>query len=134
MMIREAALPEVWLLRQKVMYPSENLKSVQLDNDIDGIHLGVYKDSELLSVISLFACDKELQFRKFATSDAFQRQGVGTALLQHVMKWAATNDFEIVWCNARLSASGFYKRFGMHAIGESWKKNNIEYIKMQKNL
>ena len=134
MTIREVSLPEVWRLRQQVMYPDQDIKMVQIDDDRNGIHLGAYKENELLSVISMFCSDKQLQFRKFATHDQYQRKGIGSALLQYVFDWAETNEVELVWCNARLTAIGLYKRFGMEPVGETWIKNGVEYIKMQKKL
>lgn len=134
MVVGVVPLSEVWQLRQQVMYPFQDMDMVKLDNDAEGTHLGMYDEEELLSVISLFCSDKKVQFRKFATRMAFQRKGIGSALLQHVMDWAQANGYEVVWCNARLTAVELYKQFGMEPVGESWIKNGIEYIKMQKEL
>ena len=116
------------------MYPSQDIKMVKLDDDRSGIHLGAYKENELLSVISIFCSGKQLQFRKFATRKQFQSKRIGSTLLQHVLDWAEANGVEFMWCNARLTAIGFYKRFGMGPVGEIWMKNGVEYIKTQKKL
>ena len=65
MEIKEANLAEVWELRREVMYPDESISFARLDNDDKGMHLGLYEKKQLISVISLFIKNGELQFRKF---------------------------------------------------------------------
>lgn len=127
-------MTEVWQLRQEVMYPQAPIAEVQLLDDQKGMHLGLYDDGQLITVISLFVSGQALQFRKFATRNKFQRRGYGTALLQYVMECAKAKRCTTIWCNARLTAMGVYKQFGMKLVGRVWEKNGIEYIKMQKEL
>ena len=134
MLIKEVPIEEIWHIRQQVMYPKETLEFVRLEDDAIGTHLGLYQDDRLLSVISLFERDGVIQFRKFATITNEQGKGYGTRLLQYVMDWAIKNEKKIIWCNARLSATSLYEKFGMHQTGNSWEKYGIEFIKMQKQL
>jgi phosphoribosylformimino-5-aminoimidazole carboxamide ribotide isomerase len=121
-------------MRQAVMYPQENISFVQLDDDDAGQHWGLYLADELVSVISLFDKEGSIQFRKFATKTDRQGKGYGTALLQHVMDWARTNGKKNIWCNARLTATGMYEKFGMRAVGKPWQKYGLDFIKMEKQL
>lgn len=132
--IKPVPLDEIWRMRQLVMYPGENLDFVKLDDDAIGLHWGVYKGDRLLSVISVFERENEVQFRKFATLPAEQGKGYGTKLLQYVMDWAAENGKRAIWCNARLSATIIYTKFGMFKTGDSWAKYGIDFIKMEKQL
>ena len=132
--VRTVPLQDIWRIRQEVMYPNENIAFVQLDEDEKGIHLGLYEDDELVSVISLFADGDKLQFRKFATITKMQGKGYGTRLLAYIMDWGFKNGYQYIWCNARLSATGMYEKFGMSAAGSSWEKWGIEFIKMEKSL
>lgn len=134
MLIKEAPIEEVWLMRQQIMYPAETLEFVKLEDDASGTHLGLYQGDRLLSVISLFERDGSVQFRKFATIVNEQGKGYGTRLLQYVMDWASKSESKIIWCNARLSATSLYEKFGMQQTGDSWEKYGIEFIKMQKQL
>lgn len=134
MEIRTVPLPEVWRMRQTLMYPQETLDFVKLEEDGAGLHWGIYVKGELISVISLFEERGSVQFRKFATKVDQQGKGYGTALLQHVMDWAKRHNKKSIWCNARLSATGIYKKFGMQATGNTWHKYGIEFIKMEKQL
>ncbi|MCH5685751.1 hypothetical protein LWM68_16720 [Niabella sp. W65] len=61
--IRPVPLKEVWMLRHAVMYPGYPEAVVKLKDDELGTHLGIYKDGELASVVSVFQQGREMQFR-----------------------------------------------------------------------
>jgi phosphoribosylformimino-5-aminoimidazole carboxamide ribotide isomerase len=132
--IGKVSMEEVWQMRQKIMYPDETIDFVKLENDDKGVHLGLFSNNALVSVISVFEEGNEVQFRKFATETAVQGRGYGTTLLQYVMDWAMEKGKKSIWCNARLSATGLYQKFGMQPTGESWNKYGIDFIKMEKKL
>lgn len=134
MHIQQVGLDDVWAMRQSVMYPHESLSFVQLEDDERGVHWGLYLDGELVSVISVFEKQGSVQFRKFATKTYMQGKGYGTALLQYVMDQAAGTGKKNIWCNARTPAIGIYEKFGMKAVGNTWQKYGIEFIKMEKQL
>ena len=134
MHIKPVSLNEVWAMRQAVMYPNEPLSFVQLPDDDHGEHLGLYLDDELVSVISLFEKQGNVQFRKFATRADRQGKGYGTALLQYVMNRAVASGKQSIWCNARTTATALYRKFGMQPAGETWQKWGFEFIIMQKQL
>ncbi|RYY53239.1 MAG: GNAT family N-acetyltransferase [Chitinophagaceae bacterium] len=132
--IRETAIEQVLAMRHCVMYPDQTVEAMRLPDDGDGLHLGLYEGPALMSVVSLFPRGDALQFRKFATETASQGKGYGTKLLTYVMEYAAAGTWTSIWCNARLSAAGFYRRFGMEVTGESWEQFGIGFIKMEKQL
>jgi phosphoribosylformimino-5-aminoimidazole carboxamide ribotide isomerase len=134
MPVQPVPLNEVWAMRQAVMYPQESISFVQLEDDDAGLHWGLYEEGELVSVISLFDRDNAIQFRKFATRTDRQGRGFGTALLKHVMEWAYNKGKKSIWCNARLTATAIYKKFGMQAVGKTWQKWGLDFIKMEKQL
>jgi phosphoribosylformimino-5-aminoimidazole carboxamide ribotide isomerase len=134
MEIKPVSLTDVWAMRQCVMYPQENLDFVKLEEDNVGLHWGVYTRNGLVSVISVFEQRNTVQFRKFATLAHEQGKGYGTALLQYVLDWAKRKGKQSIWCNARLSATGIYKKFGMQATGQTWQKYGLDFIKMEKQL
>jgi phosphoribosylformimino-5-aminoimidazole carboxamide ribotide isomerase len=134
MSIQPVSLNEVWAMRQAVMYPQESISLVQLEDDEKGLHWGLYDQGELVSVISVFDRNGAVQFRKFATRTNWQGKGYGTILLQHVMDWAHKQGKKSIWCNARLTATGIYKKFGMKAVGKTWQKYGLDFIKMEKQL
>jgi phosphoribosylformimino-5-aminoimidazole carboxamide ribotide isomerase len=133
-MIKDAPLEDVLEMRREVMYPSFTIDQVKLSDDDEGEHLGLYINEGLIAVISVFVRNNIMQFRKFATKETHQGKGYGTLLLEHVMRLAKDQHCVSVWCNARVSASGFYEKFGMHVTGNTWFKDGHEFIKMEKQL
>ncbi|MEX6687350.1 GNAT family N-acetyltransferase [Danxiaibacter flavus] len=134
MTIAAVPLKDVWELRREVMYPELSIDGVKLPDDESGNHLGLYDGDDLVSVVSVFVTNNELQFRKFATRAAMQNKGYGTTLLKYVMDVADQMQCIKVWCNARTSATKFYEKFGMKATGDTWLAKGHELIKMEKQL
>lgn len=125
---------QTYALRQAVLWPDKPMAFVQVPEDAQGQHFGVLLDGEVVSVVSLFVQAGTARFRKFATVPGFQRRGIGSALLLHVLQAAAAQQVPLIWCDARLDAKAFYERFGMSQQGEVFFKEGIPYIKMQKEL
>ena len=121
----------VWPIRHKVMYPQEDFDFVKLPDDERGTHLALFAGNDLLSVISLFQKDSDLQFRKFATKQEFQGRGYGSELLRHVIQYARQQGTTRIWCNARTSAIVFYSKFGFRPANKTFTKNGIDYTVME---
>lgn len=45
---------QTWPLRYRVLWPEENPESIKLPEDPGGIHFGLQKNGQLISVISIF--------------------------------------------------------------------------------
>jgi predicted GNAT family N-acyltransferase len=123
-----------WSLRQKELYPGLPIHEMKLNEDLEGIHFGLFQDNQLISVVSVFDKDNSLQFRKFATSKEYQHKGYGTALLNYIIAYAIQEKKSSIWCNARVSATGFYKKFGFTETDEKFNRSGINYIIMKKEL
>ena len=117
----------VWPVRHEVMYPDKDFETVKLKEDDNGIHLALFDGNELISVVSLFKAGDALQFRKFATRQPYQGQGYGSALLNYVIEFAKNESVLMLWCNARVDALPFYKRFGFEETGTTFCKGEIDY-------
>ena len=131
----EQIRPELtWRLRQKVLYPAKKLYEMEMEEDNEGYHFGAFEDNVLVGVVSLFQKDKNFQFRKFAVDEAMQRKSIGTALLKYIIAFAINEGAERIWCNARLSANGFYLKAGFSQTGEFFSKNGFDYEMMEKSI
>ncbi|MEO5911403.1 MAG: GNAT family N-acetyltransferase [Pelobium sp.] len=122
-------------IRQAELYPKLPLKELQLHEDEDGIHFGLFHQNKLIAVVSYF--DKGgsiIQFRKFATLKEFQHRGFGAALLNYIFAYAEEQKIKKIWCNARSTAIDFYKKFGMEETEERFSRDGIDYIVMEKEL
>ncbi len=129
--IKRVPAEVVWPVRHRVMYPGKNFDDIKLPQDASAVHLGLYEDDELVSVVSLFWENDTLQFRKFATLEKYQAKGYGSRLLNYVIGWARQRDIKRIWCNARKSAAPFYERFGLHETNTQYKQDGIEFVIME---
>ncbi len=132
--IEQISPATTWYLRHHVLWPDKPYDYVQLPEDNDGYHWGLYQNHQLISVISLFLEGKEARFRKFATAQAYQRKGFGSLLLNHVFEEAQKLGATSIWCDARENATEFYTKFGMKQEGIVFFKTDIPYIKMKKEF
>ena len=133
MKIKLISAEETWPLRHEVMWPYMPFDFIKLPEDTEGKHFGLFLDTHLVSVVSIFQKDAGVaQFRKFATKIEEQGKGYGSKLLQHVFDFAVTQNIKTLWCNARLDKSNYYKKFGMIETNETYVKENIKFVILTK--
>jgi phosphoribosylformimino-5-aminoimidazole carboxamide ribotide isomerase len=123
-----------WKLRQKVLYPEKDVHDMSMEEDMDGIHFGAFKDGWLVGVISLFQKDGDFQFRKVAVDPVVQNMGVGSKLLDYVTAFALNEGGKRLWCNARLTAIPFYLKHGFTQTGKTFEKGCVDYETMEKYI
>ncbi len=132
--IKQITSSETLPIRHKVMWPNEPIAYVELPNDKNARHFGLFVNGEISSIISLFVENNEAQFRKFATLIEFQGLGYGTILLKSIIDLIQKEGIRKLWCNARLEKSKFYERFNLKPTDEKFEKGGIEYIIMEKTF
>ncbi len=125
---------ETWEIRHKVMWPDQPFEFVKLEEDNLGLHFGVFDQDRLVSIVSCFIVADELQFRKLATLDDYQGQGIASLLLNSVLKLAKEKSLKRVWCNARSNKKSFYEKFGMIATEKTFVKSGQEFAIMEIRL
>lgn len=132
-MIKIAAIKasQTWQIRHDVMWPDQPFEFVQLKEDDLGEHFGVFNGEKLVSIVSCFFSEDEMQFRKLATLEQFQGQGIASELLKYVLKLAREKKIKKVWCNARTNKKSFYEKFGMEDTGRTFEKSSQEFTIMQ---
>lgn len=133
-LIEQINYSEVWSLRHRVMYPTLSLDAVKLEADPEGMHFGLFTNGKLTSVVSLFKHGNIYQFRKFATELDAQGKGYGSTLLAYLIKFVTESKGRKLWCNARISASRFYSKFGFKETGQISVSNNIDFVVMELKL
>jgi len=130
--IKKIEFTETLSIRHKVMWPNKSLAYVQLPNDKEGRHFGLFINSELISVISIFIKNNEVQFRKFATLEEFQGKGFGSKLLAFIIDIAEKENRKRIWCNARIDKTSFYHKFKLKETNISFTKGAINYLVMER--
>ena len=131
----EQIRPELtWRLRRDVLYPDEHLHQMEMEEDNHGYHFGAFMNNNLVAVVSLFQKGEDFQFRKFAVVPEMQGQGVGKSLLNHITEFTANEGGKRLWCNARVSAIGFYARYGFTQTGTTFSRSGFDYEIMEKPI
>jgi predicted GNAT family N-acyltransferase len=132
--IRIITLDEVLPVRHSVLWPNKPLSFCTVEGDDSSIHYGIYFNNVLVCVASTFIHDRVAKLRKFATLKEFQGLGAGTQLISHIVDEITQVDVKTFWCDARSTAVGFYKKFGMEVQGEKFVRSGVSYYKMELSL
>jgi phosphoribosylformimino-5-aminoimidazole carboxamide ribotide isomerase len=128
--IRRINVEDTLQLRRDVLYPQLTLDAVRVEHDEDGLHFGVFEQSHLVTVVSLFPGNGSAQFRKLATTPACQGKGYGTYMIQHLLQFCQQARIGLLWCNARDTAENFYLKLGFQKIDDYFQKDGITFCRM----
>ena len=96
-MIKPINASDTWQIRHKVMWPEQPLEFVQLQEDDFGLHFGYFIDENLVSIVSCFISNDEIQFRKLATLPEYQGQGIASELLKYIFELARQKNLKRIW-------------------------------------
>ncbi|MCW8330984.1 GNAT family N-acetyltransferase [Photobacterium sp. SDRW27] len=130
MKIERIAAEQTLPVRHRVLWPEQPIDFCRVPEDDIGCHYGVFTDNQLVCVASVFIDGTTARLRKFATLPEYQGQGIGTRMIEQILADLKSNGINTFWCDARESATGFYRQFAMSPQGERFYKANIAYFKM----
>lgn len=71
---------------------------------------------------------------RMAVLDNYRSQGIGTALLSHVIDFARQQGMRKLYLYAQTSARAFYERHDFQARGNEFNEAGITHIKMTREL
>jgi GNAT superfamily N-acetyltransferase len=131
MIIKSIKPSDTWQIRHEVMWPDQPLAFVKLDEDESGLHFGVFTEGKLVSIVSCFISDDQMQFRKLATLQEFQGRGIASELLNYIFELARKKDLRKIWCNARSGKKSFYEKLGMKNTFQTFSKAGQEFTIME---
>ncbi|MEW6982114.1 GNAT family N-acetyltransferase [Colwelliaceae bacterium 6471] len=134
MEIRKISWQQTIPLRNSVLWPEKTAEYCHVDGDNDALHFGAFINDKLVCVASVYLKLNKARLRKFATDTHYQNQGVGSKMIKHIIQSLKNIETSLFWCDARESALGFYKRFGMQQYGERFYKEEVPYFKMEVSL
>lgn len=127
--VREIAAEDTRLLRHRVLWQhKERMEDcvIDIDHRCDAIHLGAFDDKgNRVGVCSLFEMatpklpdDCQYRLRAMATAPEVRGQGAGAVLVEEAKRCIAERGYDVLWCDARKVALGFYMRLGFDRIDE----------------
>ena len=129
MIVRQINASDTYLIRSQMLRPDQDISSCifQGDDKEQTLHLGAFVEKKLVSIASFyfkpsnsFDTPNQFQLRGMATLPEFQKQGLSRELLKFGFPLIKRNFCHLVWCNARLSATGFYQAVGFKSIGDTF--------------
>ncbi len=114
-------------VRKRILYPDLPVSKALYPGDESAIHIGAYKeDGTLIGIASLFRRDDDsLQLRGMATTAESRGTGAGRSIVRFAEAYAAQTGVARLWCNARVSAMGFYTKCGWQVEGEEFEVPDI---------
>jgi GNAT superfamily N-acetyltransferase len=130
MEIRPITAKEALTVRLPVLRAGLPPASAILDRDDDPgtRHFGAFDGLRLVGVATFFAEACPLRpgphawrLRGMATLPDMQGRGAGSSLVAEGVEVAKASDATLMWCNARVSARGFYEKLGFTAIGDEFE-------------
>lgn len=122
-------------LRHKVLRPSLPFKSsiMDLDDHDYTFHFCVKEELRIISVASVYhesfvemPKKDAYRLRGMATEPSEQGKGYGKMVLNDVIAYLSKEtESEILWCNARTTAFGFYEKMGFNIVGNEFDIPNL---------
>jgi GNAT superfamily N-acetyltransferase len=100
------------------VYPVDDLPTT--------VHVGAFDDEGRLAACGTFFRESYAgdpardawRLRGMATDAQRQGRGFGAAVLERGLREIAERRGELLWCNARATAAGFYLRHGFELVGD----------------
>jgi GNAT superfamily N-acetyltransferase len=133
--VREIPAEMTRSLRHRVLWPhieKEEDCVIDIDRREDAIHLGTFDGDRLISVGSLFAMssprlphEKQYRLRAMATDPDYRGRDAGRVLIEYAMNVLGKKGIDVLWCDARLHATGFYGKLGFSKFEDVYEVRNI---------
>ncbi len=114
-------------IRHRVLRQNQPFDTCKLatDNIAGTFHLGAFLDDVLISIATFcpekqqaFTAERQMRLRAMATLDQYRMRGAGSAIINYAESVLKEDGIEILWCNARASAQGYYDKLGFKTDGE----------------
>ena len=100
---------------------------IDIDDHEGAFHLGAYKGDQLICVASFFkqrqakfSEQHQYRLRAMATLSCAQNTGAARALLNNAFQILKEKGQDLLWCDARIIATGFYEKLGFEKLGDKY--------------
>ena len=134
MEIKKISMEETFAVRQPVLRPGRPIEDCffEYDDHPLSIHICAELDGKVISVLSalpirskIYPNLKAMRIRGIATLNQFQRLGYGSQLVRYIEEELGKKRIELLWLNARISASKFYLKLGYKPKGDFFNIDGI---------
>lgn len=142
--VRLISPQETYPLRLEVLWPhldKLNQCGIDVDEDDGTFHVGALKDDKIVAIGTFlvqknenFKEEKQYRLRAMATSPEVRGQNYGKAIINFAIEKLKNKGVELLWCDARKIALGFYEKMGFNVIGDFYEVRNIGPHKLMYKL
>ena len=128
-LVKEIKPKDCYFIRHQVLWQHKSFDDCGIDiDDHDGaFHLGAYKGDQLICVASFFkqrqakfSEQHQYRLRAMATLSCAQNTGAARALLNTAFQILKEKGQDLLWCDARIIATGFYEKLGFEKLGDTY--------------
>jgi predicted GNAT family N-acyltransferase len=130
--VAEVPAEVTYALRAAVLRPDGGEVTWAGDEDPATFHLGAHSGGRLVGVVRFSpapcpwrAATSPWQLRGMATDPGVRGAGVGRAMLTDGLARVAARGGDLVWCDARVPAAGFYARMGFTVVTGEFDKPGV---------
>ncbi len=126
---------ETYPLRLEVLWPHlDRLDQCGIDVDeVDGtFHVGALKNGEVVAIGTFlvqqnekFNEQKQYRLRAMASSPTVRGENYGKKVIDFALEKLQNEGVELLWCDARKIALGFYEKMGFEVTGDFYEVRNI---------
>jgi len=146
MEIKLLNINEIKQLRHEVLWPHKPSIAdcvIEPDDEETTFHMGAVENNTvvgtstfLIDVNNKFETKSQYRLRAMATSPSVRGKQAGRKIIEASIKKLKQMDIDLLWCDARLEATGFYEKLGLQMKGEIYDVPNIGphklmYIKLK---
>lgn len=125
---RAVTAEEIRPLRHRVLRPGQAFSETLYVGDglVDTVHLAAFDGDRIVGTASLYREARPggpasgWRLRGMATDPDVRGRGFGAAVLVASIAHVAAAGGGELWCNARMTAVGFYRRAGFEIVGDEF--------------
>ncbi len=107
----------------------------ELEKEKNDVLMGAFEDDRMLGCCLLTQIDpKTVRLRQMAISNNLQGKGIGRALMVFAENIARDMGYHVLMMHARVTATGFYEKFGFVKKDGQFIEITIPHVVMEKAL
>jgi len=128
-LVKEIKPKDCYSIRHQVLWQHKSFDDcgIDIDNQAGAFHLGAYKGDKLICIASFFKQSQakfseknQYRLRAMATLSSDQNTGAARTLLNTAFQILKAKGQDLLWCDARIIATGFYEKLGFEKLGDSY--------------
>lgn len=130
--IKNISAQETYEIRLAVLRNNIDLPYKFKEDEFENtFHLGAFYNNKLVGIASFMrnridvVKGEQYQLRGMATLPEVRGMGAGRSLIEEAKRTLKAKDIDVLWCNARKEAVGFYKSLNFVTIGEEFEVQKV---------